>query len=58
MQRLLTFCQQKISMFLLYFKIKKLTSHQLTMLTFEQLGPSGQMDLFILDTPGSSSHIF
>ena len=40
MQKLLTFFQQKISMYLPYFKIKILKSCELSiLLSFEQLGP-------------------
>ena len=40
MQKLLTFFQQTISIYLPYFKIEILTSHWLTtLLSFEQLGP-------------------
>ena len=40
MQKLLTFFQQKISMYLPYFKFEILTSCKLiTSLLFEQLGP-------------------
>ena len=40
MKKLLTFFQQKISMYLPYFKIEILTTRwQTTLLSFEELGP-------------------
>ena len=54
MQKLLTFFQQKISMYLTYFKIEILASGLLTTLFgFEQLGPERYLVLFVFCMSGS-----
>ena len=58
MQKLLTFFQQKISMYLPYFKMDILTSHKLTtLLSFEQLGPNCHKNGNLYTAPGNSYHM-